>query len=52
MAVVWFGRHVEGKLSERDKKGRPLYSLEQLLGDDVTAGNGFDAFASMLGAFG
>jgi len=31
-AVAWFGQWVEDRLSERSKDGKPLYSLDQLLG--------------------
>lgn len=31
--VSYFGSHIEGKLSERDKKGNPVNSLESLLAD-------------------
>ncbi len=35
LAVAQFGAWVEGKLSERDKKGKPVTSLAKLLGDET-----------------
>jgi hypothetical protein len=35
MAVGQFGAWVEGKLNERDAKGKPKHKLAQLLGDDA-----------------
>ena len=35
MAVAQFGAWVEGKLSERDKAGKPKHSLAKLLGDEA-----------------
>ena len=35
MAVAQFGSWVEGKLSERDKAGKPKHSLAKLLGDEA-----------------
>lgn len=32
-AVTWFGRYIESKLSEHDKKGKPLNTLDELLQD-------------------
>lgn len=37
MAVAQFGAWVEGKLSERDKKGKPKHTLGALLGDTAAA---------------
>lgn len=36
-AITYFGISIENKLHETDKEGRPLYTLDQLLGlsDDV-----------------
>jgi hypothetical protein len=51
-AVMWFGRHVEGKLLERDDRGNALYTLEGLLsegGDEDAQHANFDAFAALLG---
>lgn len=30
-AVQWFGTYIENRLNETDPKGRPKYTLEQLL---------------------
>ena len=35
MAVAQFGAWVEGKLNERDTKGKPVNSLAKLLGDEA-----------------
>ena len=35
LAVAQFGSVVEGKLAERDKKGKPVNSLAKLLGDEA-----------------
>ena len=35
LAVAQFGAWVEGKLNERDKKGKPVNSLAKLLGDEA-----------------
>lgn len=35
MAVAQFGAVVEGKLAERDKKGKPTHTLAGLLGDEA-----------------
>jgi hypothetical protein len=37
-AIVTFGRHTENKLSERQKNGRPKYTLAQLLADPPKPG--------------
>ena len=37
MAVAQFGAVVEGKLNERDKKGKPVTTLARLLGDEAAA---------------
>lgn len=50
MAVVWFGRYVENKLNELDSKGRHVYTIDELLDEDATSLDQFDAFAGALGA--
>lgn len=35
LAVAQFGAWVEGKLDERDKKGKPTHTLASLLGDEA-----------------
>lgn len=35
MAVAQFGAWVDGKLSERDKAGKPTHTLAGLLGDEA-----------------
>lgn len=49
-AVSWFGRYVESKLSETDKKGNPRYQLEDVLADEqVNSVEGIQALAAMFG---
>lgn len=52
-AVSWFGRYVESKLSELDKDGKPLHTLDELLDTDTdTAFNtpeGLAAFGALFG---
>ena len=38
VATLQAGRYVENKLAERDKDGRPRYSIEELLGERGRAG--------------
>lgn len=35
LVVAQFGAWVEGKLNERDKKGKPVTTLAKLLGDEA-----------------
>lgn len=50
VATLQAGRWVEGKLAERDKQGRPVHSLERLLGQgDKERGRRGDGFASLAG---
>lgn len=35
------GRWIEGKLAERDKEGRPVWSIEKLLAGNATKSDGF-----------
>ena len=48
VATLQVGRWVEGKLAERDKQGRPVHSLDRLLGqaDKETRRRG-EGFASL-----
>lgn len=48
-AVSWFGRFVESALDEMDD-GKPVHSLEELLGDSDTNGEG--DLQAFLAAFG
>lgn len=49
-AVSWFGRYVESKLHETDKRGNPRYELEDLLADQHTnSQDGLKALAAMFG---
>lgn len=49
-AVSWFGRYVESKLHETDKRGNPRYELEDLLADQQTnSQDGLKALAAMFG---
>lgn len=41
VATLRAGRWIEGKLAERDRQGRPVYSLERLLNREEIAGEGF-----------
>lgn len=53
-AILSFGNYIEAKCAERDKDGKPVYTLEQLLtdgkGKKVQSGN--DAFRDFLKAMG
>jgi len=50
-AIALFGNWVEGKLMERDKAGKPKYTLEGLLSGDLTKGR-FASAASLIAAAG
>lgn len=47
VATLQAGRYIENKLAERDKDGRPLYSLEGLLRGEGPGARGGSQFASM-----
>lgn len=51
-AVSWFGRYVENKLSELDKDGNPIYTLEELLTDKDTRTNSPEGLAWLAAQFG
>ena len=46
-SVALWGNWIEGKLQERDKKGRAKYSLEGLLSGDLSRGR-FAGIGSLL----
>lgn len=49
-AVSWFGRHVENLLNETDGKGRPRYTLDDVLGaDDENSQKGLAALGAAFG---
>lgn len=49
VATLQVGRWIEGKLAERDKQGRPVHSLERLLGKGEGRGAKGEGFATMAG---
>ena len=49
VATLQAGRYIENKLSERDKDGRPLYSLEGLLRGEGPGATGGRQFRNLAG---
>jgi hypothetical protein len=49
LAAWMVGAWVEGKLAERDKRGKPVHRLRDLLSDEPAKGTGFRAMG-MAGA--
>lgn len=51
-AVSWLGRYVESKMSELDRDGNPVYTLEELLEDTDTTMNSREGLAWLAAQFG
>jgi len=51
-AVSWLGRYVENKMSELNRDGEPMHTLEDLLAESDTTMNSREGLAWLAAQFG